>query len=126
MGDALASIDTKTIPGNPDPLAAAASSRNAPAVPLPVGGEVKVAQLLKSVPPIYPPIARSERVSGKVQIDALIDTAGNVASVKVLSGPTILHRAAVDAVKQWKYKPATLDGEPTSMHLTVTLEFKAQ
>jgi TonB family protein len=38
----------------------------------------------------------------------------------------LLHRAALDAVKQWKYKPAVLDGQPTSMHLTVTVQFHAQ
>jgi protein TonB len=125
-GDSLASIDAKTIPGSADLLAAAAAPHNAPAAPLPIGGAVSVAQLIKSVPPEYPAIARSQRVSGKVQIDALIDAEGNVAAVNVLSGPTLLHRAATDAVKRWKYKPATLNGEPTSMHLTVTVEFKAQ
>jgi periplasmic protein TonB len=122
-GDAMPSIDTKTVPAGADPFASA-SSHNPPAAPLPVGGDVKPAELLKSIPPEYPAIAKSQHVSGSVQIDALIDASGNVASVKVLKGPTLLHRAALDAVKQWKYKPARLDGEPTSMHLTVTVEFR--
>jgi periplasmic protein TonB len=125
-GDALQSIDTKTVPAGADPFDATGSHHNPPAAPLPVGGDVKPAQLLKSVPPEYPVIAKSQHVSGKVQIDALIDASGNVSSVKVLSGPTLLHRAAIDAVKQWKYSPAVLDGEPTSMHLTVTVEFRGQ
>ncbi len=125
-GDTLQAIDTKTVPSDADPFDAPGSNHNAPAAPLPVGGDVKPAQLIKSVPPEYPAIAKSQHVSGKVQIDALIDAAGNVASVKVLSGPTLLHRAALDAVKQWKYKPAILDGDPTSMHLTVMVEFRAQ
>ncbi len=125
-GDTLQAIDTKTVPSDADPFDAPGSNHNAPAAPLPVGGDVKPAQLIKSVPPEYPAIAKSQHVSGKVQIDALIDAAGNVASVKVLSGPTLLHRAALDAVKQWKYKPAMLDGDPTSMHLTVMVEFRAQ
>lgn len=125
-GDALQAIDTKTVPSDADPFDATGSHPNAPAAPLPVGGDVKPAQLIKSVPPEYPAIAKSRHVSGKVQVDALIDTAGNVASVKVLSGPTLLHRAALDAVKQWKYKPAMLDGDPTSTHVTVMVEFRAQ
>jgi len=124
--DTLQSIDTKTVPGDGDPLATATTRHNPPAAPLPIGGEVKQAQLLKSVPPLYPPIAKTQHLSGKVQIDALIDASGNVASVKVLSGPTLLHQAALDAVKQWKYSPAMLDGQPTTMHLTVTVEFRNQ
>jgi protein TonB len=61
-----------------------------------------------------------------VQIDALVDTSGNVAEAKIISGPTILHHAALDAVKQWKYSPAQLNGQPTSMHLTVTVQFRTQ
>jgi len=122
----LPAIDAKTVPSGTDPFEGAATHHNAPAAPLPIGGDVKPAQLIKSVPPQYPAIARTQRVSGKVQIDALIDASGNVASAKVLSGPTLLHSAALDAVKQWKYKPAMLDDEATSMHLTVTVEFRAQ
>jgi TonB family protein len=122
---ALPSIDTNTLPAGSDPLAAAAARHTPPSAPLPVGGDVKQARLIKSVPPEYPAIAKAQRVSGKVQIDALIDKSGNVANTKVLSGPPILYSAAVEAVKRWKYSPALLDGEPTPMHLTVTLEFRA-
>ncbi len=124
--NALQSIDTKTVPADGDPFAAAAARHDAPAAPLPIGGDVKEAQLIKSVPPEYPSLAKAQHVSGKVQMDALIDASGNVSAVKILSGPTLLHRAALDAVKQWKYKPAMLDGQATSMHLTVTVEFRNQ
>jgi protein TonB len=98
----------------------------APAVPIPVGGDVKPAQLIKSVAPVYPPLAKTQRVTGNVTLDALIDVSGNVAQVKVISGPPLLHQAALEAVKQWKYTPAQLDGNPTSMHLTVTVQFRNQ
>jgi protein TonB len=104
----------------------AATHEKQPAAPIPVGGEVKQAQLLKSVPPAYPSMAKSQRVSGDVKIDALIDAAGNVTSTKVLSGPTLLHQAAMDAVKQWRYRPAELDGKPTSMHLNIVVQFRLQ
>lgn len=126
-GEALPSIDTKVSDPGTDSLANVATTRSgAPSAPLLVGGEVTPAQLIKSVPPIYPPIAKTQRISGNVQLDALIDASGNVAEVKVISGPSILHRAALDAVKQWKYKPAVLDGQVTTMHLTVTVQFRTQ
>jgi TonB family protein len=123
---ALPSIDTDSVSAAGDPLAAAAAPHDAPAAPLPVGGDVQQARLLKSVAPQYPAIAKAQRISGKVQIDALIDKSGNVANTKVISGPPLLYGAAVEAVKQWKYSPALLDGQPTFMHLTVTVEFRAQ
>ena len=97
-----------------------------PAIPLPVGGEVKQAKLLKAVPPTYPPAAKAQHVSGDVKLDALIDTHGKVTATKVLSGPGLLHQAAADAVKQWQYEPAQLNGQSTSMHLTVTVQFRLQ
>jgi TonB family protein len=98
----------------------------APEVPLPVGGDVKPAKLIGSVPPIYPSLAKSQHVSGDVRIDALIDPTGRVTTMKVVSGPTLLHQAAMDALHQWKYQPATLDGKPVQMHLTVTIQFRLQ
>lgn len=110
-----------------DPMAGiAASHRKEPTAPLPAGGDVKAAKLVKSVPPVYPSSARTQRVGGNVQIDALIDEAGNVTATKVISGPTMLHQAAITAVKQWKYEPAQLDGKPTAVHLTVTVQFRLQ
>jgi protein TonB len=98
----------------------------APAAPVSVGGDVKSAKLLASVPPVYPMLAKNQHVSGNVLIDALIDPNGRVTTMKVVSGPTLLHQAAMDALKLWKYQPAMLDGKPVSMHLTVTLQFRLQ
>jgi protein TonB len=71
-------------------------------------------------------MAKSQHVSGNVLVDALIDANGRVTTMKVVSGPALLHQAAMDALKQWKYQPATLDGKPTAMHLTVTIQFRLQ
>jgi protein TonB len=124
-GEPLPSIDAHAESSSADPLADVAHHK-APAVPIPVGGDVKPAQLIKSVAPVYPPLAKTQRVTGNVTLDALIDVSGNVAQVKVISGPPLLHQAALEAVKQWKYTPAQLDGNPTSMHLTVTVQFRNQ
>jgi protein TonB len=105
-------------------LAASASQPAAP--PLPVGGDVKPAKLIASVPPVYPALAKSQHVSGDVRIDALIDNTGHVTTMKIVSGPTLLHQAAMDSLRQWKYQPASLDGKPVQMHLTVTVQFRLQ
>jgi protein TonB len=99
---------------------------SAPVTPLPVGGDVKQAKLISSVPPMYPALAKNQHISGNVVVDALIDANGRVTTMKVVSGPTLLQQAAMDALKQWKYQPAQLDGKPVAMHLTVTLQFRLQ
>ena len=98
----------------------------APAVPLPVGGDVIQAKLISSVSPVYPSMARSQHVAGDVKLDALVDANGRVTTMKVISGPALLHQAAMDSLRQWKYQPATLNGKPVPMHLTVTLQFRLQ
>jgi len=103
-----------------------ASKSKQPSAPIVVGGEVKPARLLSTIPPVYPQLAKAQRVSGAVVIDASIDANGQVAATRVLSGPALLHQAAMDAVKQWKYQPATLNGIPTAMHLSVTVQFRLQ
>jgi protein TonB len=97
-----------------------------PAAPVTVGGDVKTAKLLSAVPPVYPALAKNQHISGNVLVDALIDTDGHVTTMKVVSGPTLLHQAAMDALRQWRYQPATLDGKPVPMHLTVTIQFRLQ
>ena len=98
----------------------------APAAPVAVGGDVKQAKLISSVPPVYPTLARAQHVSGGVTIDALIDANGRVTTMQVISGHTLLQQAAMDALKQWKYQPAMLDGKAAPMHLTVTIQFHLQ
>jgi len=99
---------------------------SAPAAPLPVGWDVKLAKLIFSVPPKYPALAKSQHVSGNVLVDALIDVDGHVTTMNIVSGPSVLHQAAMDALKQWKYQPASLHGKSVPMHLTVTIQFRLQ
>ena len=96
----------------------------APAAPIAIGGDANPARLLSSIPPTYPSLAKTQRIEGAVRIDALIDPTGRVSSMKVVSGPVLLHQAAMDALRQWKYQPATLNGKPVPMHLTVTVQFR--
>jgi protein TonB len=75
---------------------------------------------------VYPSLARAQHIQGQVLVDALIDTNGRVSAMRVVSGPVLLHQAAMDALRQWKYQAATLDGKPVPMHLTVTIQFRLQ
>jgi TonB family protein len=129
-GDAGLSLEEVQPETNADSLTPSLTVANkepsAPAVPLAVGGDVKQAKLISSVPPVYPAMAKTQHISGDVTVDALIDATGRVTTMKVISGPSLLQQAAMDAVRQWKYQPATLDGKAVAMHLSVTIRFRPQ
>ncbi|MGA7401898.1 MAG: TonB family protein [Candidatus Sulfotelmatobacter sp.] len=98
--------------------------------PAPVLQTVNVSQgvsqglLIKKAAPSYPANALRMRIEGPVQLLATISKTGDISAVKVLSGDPNLVRAAVDAVKQWKYKPYLLDGSPVEMQTQITVSFK--
>ena len=64
------------------------------------------------------------RLEGKVELQANISRSGSISSIKQLSGDPVLGRAAMDAVRQWKYKPYYLNGEPVEVETQVTVNFK--
>jgi protein TonB len=75
------------------------------------------------VAPVYPSAARAARIQGVVVIEATIDAAGRVQSVKVIRSVPMLDQAAIDAVRQWQYAPTLINGVPTPVILTVTVSF---
>ena len=80
--------------------------------------------LIKKVQPTYPQNALRLRQEGAVQLLATISKSGSITTVKVISGPSALAKAATDAVKQWKYKPYLLNGEPVEVQTPITVNFK--
>jgi protein TonB len=80
--------------------------------------------LVKRIAPMYPPTAKQMHVQGTVQLEANISKDGNITGVKQLSGDTTLGRAATEAVRQWKYKPYVLNGEPIEIQTQITVIFK--
>ena len=80
--------------------------------------------LIKKVQPIYPKNALFMRVEGAVDLMATISKNGDITRVKVLNGDSQLTRAATDAVKQWRYKPYLLNGEPVEIQTQITINFK--
>ncbi|HEY2547338.1 MAG TPA: TonB family protein, partial [Candidatus Acidoferrum sp.] len=125
---AISSGNADAVPGTLDSGLEVGNAKQpaAPEAPLPIGGDVKSAKLISSASPVYPAMARNQHVSGDVRVDALIDANGRVTTMKVISGPALLHQAAMDALRQWKYQAATLDGKAVPMHLTVTIQFRLQ
>ena len=97
--------------------------------PVPTVQRVRVSQgvtkglLIYRVEPTYPPLAQQARVQGVVVLTALIDKRGNVEHLQVVSGHPLLAPAAIEAVKQWRYKPFLVSGQPVEVETTVTITF---
>lgn len=97
----------------------------APTGPVRVGGDVKAPVATSRVDPEYTEGARKARISGIVVVEAIIDRNGNVDSVKIVKGlPAGLGEQAVAAVRQWKFKPGTLNGQPVAVIFNLTVNFK--
>jgi TonB family protein len=79
--------------------------------------------LVVKIDPIYPPLAMQARVQGTVRFNILVDKQGKVANVQLISGHPLLVNAAVDAVRQWVYKPTLLNGEPVEVTTQVDVNF---
>jgi len=102
---------------------AAAARRAKLATAVRVGGQVRPPIRIKEVAPVYPAIAQSARVQGDVVIEATIDEEGKVADARVVKSVPLLDQAALDAVRQWEYRPSLLNGVPTPVVMTVTVKF---
>jgi TonB family protein len=85
--------------------------------------EVMVGNLIHTVDPEYPEIARRNRVKGTVLLYAVIGEDGRIRDVKALCGPPILVPAALDAIRQWRYRPYELNGAPVAVETTINVEF---
>jgi periplasmic protein TonB len=80
--------------------------------------------LLVKVEPKYPPVAQAARIQGAVVLHAIIAADGTVESLEAVSGPPILYGAAINAVKQWVYKPYVMDGVARRVDTRVTVNFE--
>jgi protein TonB len=99
-------------------------------IPRPAPGKLKISQgvsqglLINRVQPKYPSNALAMRIQGAVQIEATINKEGKITNLKPISGDPVLARAAMDAVRQWRYKPYFLDGEPVEIQTQIAVNFK--
>jgi len=88
-----------------------------------VSSGVQSGLLIRKVNPTYPPLARQARIQGVVILQAQISKEGNIENLQLISGHPMLAPAAIDAVKQWKYKPYLLNGEPVEVETQVQVNF---
>ena len=88
-----------------------------------ISAGVSTALLIKKVQPQYPSNAMQSRVQGQVVLQARIDKEGNVEDLTLISGDPLLAPAALEAVKQWKYKPYLLNGQPVKVETQVVVNF---
>jgi TonB family protein len=90
-----------------------------------VGGNVQAAHLISQVKPEYPEALQKQGIEGTVILRAVIGTSGQILSLSPFSDPEpALTKAAMDAVRQWKYTPTLLNGEPVEVETTITVGFR--
>jgi TonB family protein len=114
---ALAFHTTVPTPSTQEPTTAATPTPH-------ISGGVIAANRLSNVSPVYPPDAKAAKLSGTVVLHAIIGKDGTIQSLTVLSGPEIFQKSALDAVRQWTYKPYMLNGEPTAVDTTITINYQ--
>jgi protein TonB len=94
-----------------------------PTRPVPISGGVSQGLLIQQVRPTYPALAIAARVQGPVILSALISRGGTIENLRLVSGHPMLVQAAIDAVRQWRYRPYLLNGEPVEVETQVTVNF---
>lgn len=97
---------------------------SAPIGPVRVSSGISQGMLMAPIRPVYPAIARAAGVQGTVVVEAVISRTGSIESLHVLSGPAMLQPAAVEAILAARYRPYRLNGEPTDVQMTITVNFR--
>ena len=106
----------------PGPVVSVAPPVKAPVLHVSTG--VSDGMLIAPIRPVYPVIAKAAGVQGTVIVEAVISRIGTIESLHVVSGPTMLQTAALDAIRQARYRPYRLNGEPTDVQTTITVNFR--
>jgi len=114
VGGLISELPQPPPPPAPPPVARA---------PVRIGGELKAPALVERVEPEYPPLAVRAQVQGVIILEAVVDQHGRVEEVRVLRSIPLLDKAAITAVRQWRYSPLLLNGTPERFVLTVTISF---
>jgi len=125
VGNGIIGGAVAVAPPPPPPPAPKVVATAAPSGPrqITVGGDVEEAMLLHQVRPAYPAMARAARISGTVRMKAVIGTDGIIKNLTAISGHPILVDAAMNAVRQWVYKPTVLDGMAVEVNTEIVVHF---
>ena len=103
---------------NPEPNASATKLKR-----VRVGGAVASANLIHQVTPVYPKEAKKKHITGAVLLHATIGKDGTIENLEYVSGPPELTPSAMEAVKQWRYKPTLLNGDPVQVDTTISVVY---
>lgn len=114
------------LPSTVSPIVVQPPDPPRPASPVRVADLPVTPRKIVDARPLYPDIARSARVEGTVVLEAVLDTNGHVTQLRVLQSVPLLDRAALDAVRQWRYTPSLYGGHPVSVLMTITVRFTLQ
>jgi len=117
------SSEPGSMPEQNAPGQAAVAVQPKPVGPARISGGVMAGQIVTKVTPAYPVKARAKGIGGTVVLHAIIGRGGAIERLTVVSGPDLLQAAALDAVRQWVYKPYLLNGEPTEVDTTIMVNF---
>jgi len=127
-GTTIAELGDGTGNGSPDNLfsgdGAPVVVEQRPAAPAHVSTGVMNGLILRKTVPAYPPIARTTRTQGTVELQATVSKSGTIENLRVISGSPMLQQAAIDAVQQWIYRPYLLNGQPVEVETTVNVVFR--
>lgn len=133
VGNPLVQAASAPLPGSgriaeaslppPPPPKPESPRQQEPAKPIRVGGQVQEANIIHRVLPAYPPLARAARIAGAVRLEGVISREGGVQQLRVISGHPLLVQAALEAVRQWRYRPTLLNGEPVAVIAPIEVNF---
>jgi protein TonB len=123
LGGIIGSVPSAAPPPPPPP--AKKEEVKAPPQRIKIGGAVQAASLISQQKPVYPPLAKQARISGTVEFTAIIGKDGRIKELQQVPGKghPLLVGAAMEAVKQWVYKPTMLNGEPVEVQTTIDVNF---
>jgi protein TonB len=121
IGGILGGIPSVVLPPPPPPV----KKEEVKAAPqrIRVGGNVQAAMLIRQPKPVYPPLARQARIQGTVKLQAIIGRDGSIQNLQVMNGHPLLVPSAIEAVRQWVYKPTLLNGEPVEVITVIDVNF---
>ena len=122
-GGALYAQDSPSAPPPPPAAPEAAPATKARPMRIRIGGNVARAKMIHQVQPIYPETAKTAHVQGTVVLHAVIARDGTILELKYVSGPELLMKSAMDAVREWRYAPTLLNGEPVEVDTTISVVY---